>query len=176
MGSQVYKQELTLKHNEFVTIVNRETGETREVKKRTHSNIKVGDDLISKTEPFKKDFTRAWNYLSVELSALELRAMVRLVLKAKPQTNSLEYLCDKTPLHELVDTLGVSVNKVKIVLKRLHYFGVYRKYEVVDKYKPHTKYWALNPYLSYSGRLIKEELSSIFKDTRIAMIYKLDNE
>jgi len=176
MGSQVYKQELTLRHNEFATIVNRETGETREVKKRAYSNLKVGDDLISKTEPFKKDFSRSWDYIWDELSALELRAMVKMVLMAKYKTNSLEHLNDKTTLHELSDTLGVSINKVKGVLERLYHFGVYRKYEVVDKNNPHTKFWVLNPYLSYSGGVIKEELSIPFKDTMIARVYKLGNE
>jgi ribulose bisphosphate carboxylase small subunit len=176
MSKHDYEMNIKLKHNEVVTIVDKETGAVREVKKRTWGNKRFSDDVISTNEPFKKDYGRAWDYVWSELSILEFHAMVKMVLMAKYQTNSLEYLNDKTTAVELVRTLGVSKNKIKEVLKRLYHFGVYRKYEVVDKNKPHTKYWVLNPYLSFSGKAIKDDLNEMFRDTRIAMIYKLDNE
>ena len=176
MAKHDYEMNIKLKHSEVVTVVDKETGAIREVKKRTWGNVKYGDKIISNNEPFRKDYCKAWEYVCGELSAIELRAMVKMVLLARTQANSLDYLSDKTTLTDLVDMLCVSKNKINGVLEKLYDLGVYRKYIIKDKNKPHTMYWVLNPYLSYCGKEINSTLSEIFKDTRIAMIYKLDNE
>ena len=70
---------------------------------------------------------------------------------AKANTNSLEPLNDTSTIPELMEFLQVSKNKVNPILKKLFNLGVYGKFEFVDAEKGYTKYWLLNPYLSFSN-------------------------
>lgn len=121
---------------------------------------------------FLKSYTKSWKYLQEHFSALEFKAAYSLALMAKANTNSLEPLSDETTYQELTNILGVGKNSVDRTLKKLFDYGVYGKFEVEDKTKPYTKFWILNPYLSFSGRLLRSDVAELFEGTVIALHYK----
>jgi len=161
----MYKKELKLKHNELPAIVDAETGEVTIVKERKN-NIPDGKEVFQPDGFFKKDYSNSWKFLNNNLSPLEYKCAHTLALMAKANTNSLEPLNDDTTLLELMEVLGVSINKVKPILKKLWELGVYGKFEVKDADKPYTKYWIFNPYLSCSEEFVfTKEIDDLFKKT-----------
>lgn len=169
-----YSQIVQLKHNERVIIVN-DDGEFREPTVRKN-NIPSGKQVFEPNGIFKKTYTKSWEYLKQELSPFEFRAAFSLALLAKANTNSLEPLNDETTLNDLIAVLDVSINKVKPVLKKLWDYGVYGKFEVAKQNEPYKKYWILNPYLSFSGKIINSDIANLFIGTSIEIAYhKEDN-
>lgn len=166
-----YEQSFKLKHDELPAKVNSETGEVKILKKRNH----VTDNDVMPFEPkalFTKNYTNSWNFLNKKLKPHEFKAAYSLALKAKAFTNSLEPLNDDTVITTLVEELGVGKNQVKSVLNTLYRLGVYGKFEVYVPNKPFTKYWILNPYLSFNGRVIDKSIADIFKDTYVAQAFR----
>lgn len=123
-----------------------------------------------------KSYPSILKYLADELSSIQYRAMLGLLFKTLKDTNSLAPINNKTTISEFVEILGVSTNKVKPTLEKLYDLGVYRQLEVGGKYGSWRNYWVFNPYIGLNGDLVNDEIKDLFKDTRIAMIYKLDNE
>lgn len=163
----MYTTEFKLKDNESPAKINKETGELTELKNRPN-NMPEGKQVFEPDTIFKKDYTVSWSYLKANLSHLELSAAIGLSLLAKANTNSLEPINDKTALSDLSELLGISKNKISKVLDKLFKYGVYGKFEVHNITKPYTKYWILNPYLSFSGKLISSDIAALFNDTLIA--------
>lgn len=170
MKKHDYEVSVPLKHDEFILIGNRNTGEATELKSKTNYTSTDSEKWIP-SAIFKKDYVESWQYLKEELSAIEFKAAYSLALLAKANTNSLQPLNDDTTYTALTEILDVSKNKVDSVLKRLWNLGVYGKFEVVDPSVNYTKYWLLNPYLSFSGQVIKSDIGNLFKGTRIAREY-----
>lgn len=165
-----YSVEVGLLHNERVAVVDMETGSIH-LKPALANNIPEGKELFEPDAFFQKHYPTTWTYLQRQTSSIEFAAAMRLALLAKANTNSLEPLNDATTLASLVEVLGVGINKVNLVLKKLAYLGVYAQFSVVDKEKGYTRYWVLNPYLSFTGQLIDSDLASLFKGTRIAAAF-----
>lgn len=169
----MYKQEVNLQDNEAVLILNKETGELKDTPKRIN-NIPNGKQVFEPDAIFKKDYTKSWKFMKANCTHLELSAAIGLSLMAKANTNSLEPINDETALAELCERLSVSKNRITNVLKKLWELGVYAKFEVYDPTKPYTKYWILNPYLSFSGKLIHSDIAELFNGTHIARAFRDD--
>lgn len=171
-----YEQTFRLKHNESPAKINRETGEVLELKKPHQAYRKRDEEddriVFESKAMFTKTYTMAWTYLNRVLEPHEYKAAHRLALKAKAYTNSLEPLNDETVITVLVEELGISKNRVKVVLKKLFELGVYGKFEVANPNKEYTKFWILNPYLSFNGKVISQSITNLFKDTTIAKAFR----
>jgi hypothetical protein len=165
-----YKTEIKLKHNEAPAKINLETGEIVQVTSKPN-NIPEGKEIFEPDALFRKDYCNSWAFLQRELSHFEFTVCFSLALLAKAHTNSLEPLSDNTTINELMEKLRMSKNKVTPTLKTLWDYGVYGKFEVKQLSKPYTKYWLLNPYLSFSGKIIGSDIANLFKDTHIAKAF-----
>ena len=164
-----YTIELQLSHDEAAAKVNKDTGEITIIGKKLVNNIPHDREVFEPNALFKKSYTISWRYLHNNLSAIEFKAAYSLAMMAKANTNSLEPLSDETTYQELSKILGVGKNVVDRVLKKLFDYGVYARFEVADKRKPYTKFWLLNPYLSFDGKLIRSDIAELFKGTKIAL-------
>lgn len=166
MGYSKKTNGIKLNHNEALSIINKDTGEIKEIGNRPN-NIPKGKELFGDHAFFTKTYPNSWIFLKRYCSHLEISAIVGLVNYAK-NGNSLEPITDAMKPH-LVDLLGVSKNKVNAVLDWLFKLGVYGKFEVSEVDKPYTKYWVLNPFLSYNGgRFIYSDIKRLFVNTHIA--------
>ena len=168
----MYTQEVKLNDNEVVVKVNAETGEVKEVAKRPN-NIPEGKELFEPNAQFAKHYSKSWAFLESQLTALEFKAAYRLAMRAKAFTNSLEPINDNTAIPELMEVLAVSKNIVRRVIDKLFYLGVYGKFSIVEADKPYyTKYWILNPYLSFNGKIIHSGMTDMFKGTKVAQAFR----
>lgn len=166
----MYEKTVKLEDNEVAVKVNTETGVITNLPNRPN-NIPSGSHVFEEKGRFIKRYRHSWMYLRTVLSPLELEAVNALTDLAIRNTNSLEPLSDKTTIPELMEMLGASKNKVNPILKKLFYYGVYAKFEVCDMTKSYTKYWILNPFLAFNGKLIKSDIVPLFSGTRIAIEY-----
>lgn len=169
-----YTAELKLEHNERPAKINAETGEVSEIVKRPN-NIPEGKQIFEPTAIFKKNYTTSWKWLKANTTHLQFIAAIGLSYLAKANTNSLEPINDETALKDLSELLDISKNRINNVLKKLFELGVYGRFEVRDPDKPYTKYWILNPFLSFSGKLITSDIAELFKGTHIAKAFKDEN-
>jgi hypothetical protein len=90
-------------------------------------------------------------------------------------TNSLKPLDDNITIHELMSYFDISEKKVKTTFKKLFELGVYGKFEVAKKNKDYTKYWIVNPYLSFKGKTIEKSITELFKGTHISIAFYNEN-
>ena len=169
-----YKQEVPLFHNEVPARVNVETGEVTIVKKRGRpkGSLPKGKEVWLPNALFTKHFPQSWKWLREHTTDNEFKAAVALAQLAKAYTNSLEPLNDATIIPDLVNATGVSKNLIGVTLQKLWKLGVYAKFEVYDPSKPYTKYWILNPYLSFNGKLIDSDIARLFQGTYIGLAYR----
>lgn len=159
-----------LQHHEVPAKLDMETGSFEEIKKRS-DNIPSDKEVWLSEATFTKTYNPSWKFLRAVLTPLEYTVAHTLALMAKANTNSLEPLNDDTTIPELIEVLGVSKNKVRPILNRLFSLGVYARFEVARKDVPYTKFWILNPYLSFFGKLISSDIANLFKGTIIEKEY-----
>lgn len=167
----MYTQTVTLEDNERAASINQDTGEVK-VKGSKHKPLPIGVEVFLPSEPFKKIYSSTWIFLETVLTDKELIVVHRLAQKAQYETNALIPLNDDMPNSLISEELGISINRVTKTLKKLYDLGVYAKFEIVTIDRPYTKYWILNPYLSFSGKLIKSDIALLFKDTIVARQYR----
>lgn len=168
-----YEQLFKLKHNEIPAKINQETGEIVPLKKSIANRKEDNDNIVFESSAtFTKTYTKAWLYLDKVLEPYEYKAAHKLAMKAKAFTNSLEPLNDFTVINELVEELGISKNRVKPVVEKLFKLGVYGRFEVADPNKEYTKFWILNPYLSFNGKVISQSIADLFKNTIVAKAFR----
>ena len=167
MRANDYKATIALQHNEVPVALDKETGNLREIKHKK-SNIPEGKEVFEAKAQFQKTYTKSWIFLKQELNPFEFKIAFELALMAKAYTNSLEPLNDDTTVNQLALFFDISRNKVTPTLKKLHNLGVYGKFEVIEVGITYTKYWILNPYLSFNGQLIDSGIAKLFKNTVIA--------
>lgn len=167
-----YQYNYKLKHNEIPAIIDVETGETKSLKFKQKSTIPPHQELFEPNASFTKTFSNSWRYLDKVLEPYEYKAAHKLALKAKAFTNSLEPLNDDTIINDLVSELGISKNRVKPVLQKLFDIGVYGKFEVAQGNEGYKKYWILNPYLSFNGKLIDSAIANLFRYTKVAKAFR----
>lgn len=161
---------IRLQDDEIPAKVNKRTSEITEVNSRPN-NIPDGKEVFEAGGIFLKTYTKSWRFLQSKLTPFEFKVAFQLAMMAKANTNSLEPLNDDTTVNQLADILNVSRNKVTPILNKLFKLGVYAKFEVVKPDVPYTKYWILNPYLSFSGKLIYSDIADLFKGTTIELEY-----
>jgi hypothetical protein len=168
-----YEQTIKLDHNEIPAKFNLETGEIAYVGIHRSKNKTKG--IQEKHEPgakFYKNYPASWAFLKKNLEPYEYMAAHSLALRAKANTNSLEPLNDDTVISILVEEIGVSKNRVKSVLQHLFDLGVYGRFDIAEVGKRYTKYWILNPYLSFNGTIIDKSISELFKNTLVAKAFR----
>ena len=166
-----YKKTIELDDNELPAAVNAETGELRVIKKRTN-NIPEGKITFGIKEiGWRKSFDHSWDFLEEKLTDLELRVVAKLSRMAKMNTNSLEPLGDATTLIEIAETFSIDHRRTNKIFKKLFNLGVYAKFEIAEKNVAYTKFWILNPYLSFGGSLINSDIAELFKKTELTKEY-----
>lgn len=163
-------EEIKLNDNERPAKINIETGEIQEVKQKAN-NIPEGKEVFEPNGIFLKTYTKSWKFLKSELTPFEFNVAFQLAIMAKANTNSLEPLNDDTTINQLAEIFGISRNKVTPILTKLYKLGVYAKFEAYKPHIPYTKYWILNPYLSFAGKLISSDIARLFNGTIIEMEY-----
>lgn len=169
--NNMYKAVLNLNHNERPAIINSETGEVR-VEPIRPNNIPDGKQTWGINEKgWRKSLDYSWDYLDEVLTDLELRVALRLSRMAKLNTNSLEPLNDETTQQEISEIFNIDRRKSKLLFNKLHSFGVYGKFDVVREDVPYTKFWILNPYLSFGGKLIGSDIARLFLGTKVTNAY-----
>lgn len=162
----MYTQEVKLNDNEKIVRVNVETGEVTSIPKRTN-NLPENRSVFEPDAIFRKDYTKSWEYLDKVLTPLEFKVVAKLCRMAKMNTNSLDPLNDNTTIQAIAEEFNIGRNKVSPLFNKLFKLGVYAKFEAYKPDVPYTKYWILNPYLSFSGRLIHSDIARLFIGTVI---------
>lgn len=165
-----YTTELRLKSNEVAAKINLTTGETTTVSKKVN-NLPNDKEVFLPEGVFRKDYTKSWEFLDKVLTPLEFKVVAKLCRMAKMNTNSLEPLNDDTTIQVIAKEFSIGRNKVTPLFKKLFDLGVYAKFEVSKPDLPYTKYWILNPYLSFSGKLIHSDIAKLFHNTIIEKEY-----
>jgi hypothetical protein len=167
-----YSYQLELKHNEIPAIHNVETGEVTPIVPIEYEKKKAKTtELFEPNARFQKNYIKSWNYLHDRLSALEFKVAHFLSQKAAPVTNSLAPLNDDTTVRDLAEEFSISTGKVKVVFEKLFKEGVYAKFELYQRGHEFTRYWILNPYLSFNGREIHLKTLELFRETDIAFAF-----
>lgn len=167
-----YTRSIKLKHNEKPAIINPETGEVKEVKKRGRPGFKYFNQAAS----FKKHYPESWKLLDRMTTTKEFVVAHRLAMIAAAYTNSLQPLSPDSSVREIACILNISLGSVKKIIDKLFDLGVLGKFEVssgiYDGEAKWKKYWIFNPYLSFGGRVIDSEISSLFDDTYFGRLYQ----
>lgn len=167
----MYNTTIKLKDNERAAKVNIETGEVNVVSSK-NNNIPDGKERFESAANFHKLYPKSWKFLKARLTTLEFNVAFELALMAKANTNSLEPLNDETTVNQLVERFNIGRNKVTPLFNKLFRLGVYAKFEVYDVTKPYTKYWILNPYLMFTGKIIESDIANLFRGTEIAISFR----
>lgn len=132
------------------------------------------ESLVDVKTLFSKDFPDAWAFLIRELSEQELKVAILMSLKASMNGNILKPLTDDTTVLELVQEFGVSKNNINPIIKKLFEYGVYSK-STVHNIDGMGRYWTLNPFLSFKGKLFDRHLAEEFKKTHVGKAH-FDNK
>lgn len=159
---QTYPHTQNLPHNHIAASVNVETGEVKLSKKRPN-NIPPNKSIIKAT--YMKRINGSWEFLRKKCTPKEIEVVNHLVDITNYKNNSLEPLSDETSLRSLSTQFNISRRDVEKVFDKLFKLGVYGKFDVYKEI--HHKYWVLNPYLSFAGNLVNNELVSLFEGTKI---------
>jgi hypothetical protein len=161
-----YQVLLNLNHDELAAKINNETGEIIPYVKQPN-NIPSNKIVFEPSAMFSKTYNNTWNFITNEFSHIEVVATINLILISKMNTNSLIPLTDKTTIKELSVILKISINRVTKVINKLFEYGVFGRFEVVKPNVEYTKYWILNPFLGFRGKIIDVEIIHLFEGTHI---------
>ena len=159
-----YTTEIKLEDNELPAKINAETGEVKQLKKRT-STIKEGVQ-IQKFDEFNKVNSRAIRFLESVLNNEELGIVFKMIQRCDYETNVMIPLNDESSYRELAGEFGINKNKVSETFKKLFNLGVYAQVKVANGL--HSEYWTLNPYIAWKGKFIEKAISVYFANTIIA--------
>lgn len=159
-----YTTEIKLEDNELPAKINAETGEIKQLKKRT-STIKEGVQ-IQKFDEFNKVNSRAIRFLESVLNNEELGIVFKMIQRCDYETNVMIPLNDESSYRELAGEFGINKDKVKKTFEKLFNLGVYAQVKVANGL--HSEYWTLNPYIAWKGKFIEKAISVYFANTIIA--------
>lgn len=90
---------------------------------------------------------------------------------AKMNTNSLEPLNDSTTQIMIAQEFNIDHRKSKKIFDKLYNLGVYAKFDIAKVEVTYTKYWILNPYLSFGGKLVESDIANLFIGTQLTNEY-----
>lgn len=145
---------------------------TKEIENSNSQKVATGGnslgirESISVRELFSKDFPDAWAFLIRELSEQELKVAILMSLKASMNGNIMKPLTDATTMAEFSKEFGVSKNNISSIIDKLFKYGVYSK-ATVHNVDGLGRYWTLNPFLSFKGKLFNRHLAEEFKGTHV---------
>lgn len=168
--NDMYTRNLKLKDTEVPAKIDLETGEIVEVR-NIFNSIPDGKELWLKNEKFSKMFTYSWKYLVKSLNSDELKVLVVMTLMAQPSTNSMPPLNEEVSMLQMEEYFNVSRKKLPSIFKSLFEIGVFARFEVASEDEYYKKYWILNPYISFKGRLVNSDIAKLFYGTRIEKEY-----
>jgi hypothetical protein len=160
----MYIKEVKLQHNEIAGKINLETGEVIPLVPRKNNIPK--DKVIHKYGSFYKVNDKAISFLKTVLSTEELGVVLLMIDKSNYQTNVLVPLNDSTSLRQLEEEFNIGRNRVKKIFDKLYKLGVYAQVRVANGI--YNEYWTLNPYISWKGKFIPQEINCYFDKTIIA--------
>lgn len=165
----MYEVNLKLNHNEAAAIIDKETGEVRQLPDKW---LKPKSTKTVEKFNLMKSYTRfnsaAWQLLATQIDTRTLDVAHKLAHMARAFTNSLIPLNDETTQLMLADTLKINRKYVDKCIKQLFDLGVIGKFEVTNANKQHTKYWVFNPYLAFNGKVIEKGIAALFAETTYA--------
>lgn len=170
--------------HEAVHIVDSVTGEVKKPK------VVEKKSKLRKWQPnqkFYKTYPTAWRLLETQVTPSELKVAMKLSLMAKPVTNTLRPLNPETTTTQLADILNQNRNTIRKIIDKLFDLGVLGQYAVseVKNLDPDRdygvkelsqmdseirRYWLFNPYLSFNGSHIHEDIPHVFRDTYYAKV------
>ena len=173
MKNYDYVAELKLKHHELPAKVDASTGELISVgNNRRPNNIPEGKEHHLPKEKFFKPYPKTWSFLYTVLTDLEFKIVFKLCSMAKMNTNSLEPLNDEIAMAEIARIFEINKNTVGPMFKKFYNLGIYANFDVKKVDVPYTKYWILNPYLAFNGKLITSDIAKLFVGTMIEKQYR----
>ena len=166
----MYTRKLSLEDNEFAAKINAETGEITTLRNVLNS-LPDNHEIWLPNSSFHKTYEATWKFLIQALKADELKVVTIMSLMASANTNSLSPLNEEASIRNLSEYFGVNKDKINKVLKKLFDIGVFAKFEIVKPDVPYTKYWILNPYISFKGKLVDSDIARLFHGTVIHKEY-----
>lgn len=162
-----YQKTVNLKHHESLMVLNKKTGEVKEVKTRVGNSNMI---RVGKGEAYHKNFTRAWKILRDHMTREEHGVAHDLALLAAPFHNVLPF-DDTTTIKDLSDHFNIDRRRMKKILDKLYKLGIYGKWEIHSVSKGNNqKSWVFNPYLFFNGTVIDKTIVQMFQDT---FVYKI---
>jgi hypothetical protein len=172
MKSYDYEATLKLTHKETAGVLNKETGEFKEIKSRPAGHMVKHD----KNMTFKKIYPKSWALLKKMTTKRQYMVAFELAQMAHAFTNSLRPLNPNSSTRELEEILSVNKSLIKKDIDVLHELGVIGMFSVGElvEHKSLTEikeYWIFNPYLSFNGNVILSDLARLFQNTLFAKIY-----
>jgi hypothetical protein len=167
MSYRVKVGELRLLECEVLGVIDKDSGEVREIKKRMNNLPDGKSPLVY--DSFSIFNTGGSAKLLPFFSNVELGVIMRMVIKSEYGTNSLRPFNDESGVREIADEFGISKSSVGKIFQKLFQFGVYLQLKVgeVDGAK---EYWVLNPNISWKGRLRQDSLFAHFANTLVTKI------
>jgi hypothetical protein len=161
-----YTISVDLNHSESLYRIDNESGVMDEVNV-VFNKIPDNKELWLKNHTFSKMFTHSWKFLSRELNSDEIRVLIIMTTMAKPRTNAMPPLNDSLSMRRLEEHFGVRREKMPKILDKLYRIGCYGKFKVATADEPYKQFWILNPYISFTGRLIDSDIARLFNGTII---------
>jgi len=165
-----YKRTIMYQDYEKPAKLDMTTGEYLEVR-NLFSGLPEGKEQWLHNETFEKMFKYSWSFLVKKLTAVELQVLVIMTLMIETGTNALIPLNDELSMYKLQEFFGIDRKKIKVILKKLFDIGVYAKFEVSKRDEGYKKYWILNPYVSFNGKLISSDIPKLFYGTEVEIEY-----
>lgn len=156
-----YIKTLTLEHNEAAMILDKRTGELKELPPVRNPNMERHDRGLI----FKKMYVKAWAILRTQLTPKELSVAHQLAMMAKPFSNSLEPLGPDMHILELADLLGENRKTIKGTIAKLASLGVIASFKVASSTGAIQSFWVFNPYLAFNGKVLEKSMADLFRDT-----------
>jgi hypothetical protein len=146
-----------------------ETGDMRKIKKYAN-NIPSGKSLLDYKNfgMLNMDVTKK---LEKYFSNLELSIIFKLINRVEFNSNSLKPLNDDTSIRLLAEEFNISINTVPKIFKNLKEMGVFAQLDISEN-KESKKYWILNPYIFWRGKLKDDSLFVAFNNTDITKLLK----
>lgn len=162
----MYTKTIELNHNEIPAKINVQTGEIKELKHFNKKQLKDNTmQYFNHDQSYSRTFTRAWLLLKTQTNDLEFKAANTMALLAKAYTNSLEPLTPESTMISVAETLSIDRRYVSTIIDKLYKLGVIAKFEVYNRNEVYQNYWVFNPYLSFNGKTIKKEVTTLFDKT-----------
>ena len=165
---------IPIEHDQIISsveVVDRYTGEVNRVEpevKVKPSKPKNGMKKFDLMEQYHRRNTTAWHLLSTQTSSKEYEVAIKLSDMSSAFIGSLEPINDSTSANELANILHADRRTIKSLIDKLFKLGVIGKFEVYEAGNQYKRYWLFNPYLSFNGDIIKEDVATLFDGTYYA--------